>query len=86
MILKDESADEESKQFMLPYSTHYINPQSLTNLGGYAGSEPQNVIKNDSIEQEEDEIIFKEEYISNKDGLGGTDSSSSQGKLESFPN
>jgi len=25
---------------MLPYSNHYVNPQSLTNLGGYAGAEP----------------------------------------------
>lgn len=25
-IPKNESGDEESKQFMLPYSMHYINP------------------------------------------------------------
>jgi hypothetical protein len=39
-VIKEESGEEESKQFMLPYSIHYVNPQSLTNLGGYAGAEP----------------------------------------------
>ena len=73
---------------MLPYSMHYVNPSQLPDLPYEQNDSktlPQNI--NEQSEESEEEQILKEEYfISQKDGGIESESSSSQGKLESFPN
>jgi len=73
---------------MLPYSMHYINPQQLPDLpfGVTNQGKAMDSAVEEARESEEEEILKEEYFISQKDGRIATESSSSQGKLESFPN